>query len=129
MRAHILLKAGSNRPGWPDERIVNAFGCPEQTAYNVRKRFTTRGRLASLERNPQSGPSRMRKLEDQNEALLIALACSNPSERFARWTLHLLADRLVELQIVESISIETIRQPLKKRLASASVVLLGDPAG
>ena len=58
----------------------------------------------------------MRKLEGQGEALLIALACSDPSKGFARWTLHMLADKLVELQLVESISIETIRQTLKNAL-------------
>ncbi len=114
MRAHILLKADSNGPGWTDAQIAEAFGCHEQTAYNVRKRFATRGRLSALERKPQSRPSHVRKLDGQGEARLIALACSDPPEGFARWTLQLLADELVELQVVENISIETIRQTLKK---------------
>lgn len=114
MRAHILLKADSKGSGWTDAKIADAFGCHEQTAYNVRKRFATRGRLAALERKPQSHPSHVRKLDGQGEARLIALACSDPPKGFARWTLQLLADRLVEFQIVESISIETIRQTLKK---------------
>ena len=114
MRAHILLKADNKGPGWSDAQIAEAFGCHEQTAYNVRKRFATRGRLAALERKSQSRPSHERKLDGQGEARLIALACSDPPEGFARWTLQLLADELVELQIVESISIETIRQTLKK---------------
>ncbi len=113
-RAHILLKADSDGPCWSDAKIAEAFGCHEKTVYNVRKRFATRGRLAALERKPQSRLSRVRKLDGQGEARLIALACSDPPEGFARWTLQLLADELVELEIIESISIETIRQTLKK---------------
>lgn len=114
MRAHILLKADRSGPAWTDAQIAEAFGCHQQTAYNVRKRFATRGRLSALERKPQSRPSHVRKLDGQGEARLIALACSAPPEGFSCWTLGLLADALVELQIVESISIETIRQTLKK---------------
>lgn len=114
MRAHILLKADSNGPSWTDARISEAFGCHAQTACNVRKRFATGERLAALERKPQSRPSRLRKLDGAGEARLIALACSDPPEGFARWTLRLLADKLVELQVVESISVEGVRQILKK---------------
>lgn len=114
MRAHILLKADRNGPGWTDARIAEAFGCHEKTVYNVRKRFAMRGRLAALERKPQSRPSHVRKLDGEGEARLIALACSDPPQGFARWTLRLLADKLVELEVVENISIETIRQTLKK---------------
>ena len=103
MRAHILLKADSHG-GWTDAQIADAFGCHEQTAYNVRKRFAVRGRLSTLERKPQSRPSHVRKLDGQGEARLIALACSDP-EGFSQWTLQLLADRA---GIVESISIETV---------------------
>lgn len=113
-RARILLKADSNGPGWTDAQIAEAFGCHAQTVYNVRKRFATRGRLAALDRKPQSRPSHMRKLDGSGEARLIALACSDPPEGFSQWTLQLLADRLVALDIVESISIETVRQTLKK---------------
>ena len=114
MRAHILLKADSHGPGWTDAQIADAFGCHEQTVYNVRKRFATGGRLAALDRKSQSRPSRLPKLDGAGEARLIALACSDPPEGFSQWTLHLLADELVALQIVESISIETVRQTLKK---------------
>ena len=64
------------------------FGCHEQTVYNVRKRFARRGRLAALDRKPQSRPSRLPKLDGAGEARLIALACSDPPEGFARWTLQ-----------------------------------------
>jgi len=114
MRAHILLKADRNGPSWTDAQIADAFGCREQTAYNVRKRFAAGERLAALERKRQSRPSHVRKLDGQGEARLIALACSDPPEGFSQWTLQLLADHLVELQVVESISIETVRQTLKK---------------
>ena len=114
MRAHILLKADSQGPGWTDARIADAFGCHEQTAYNVRKRFAMGGRLSALERKPQSQPSRLPKLDGQGEARLIALCCSDPPKGFSHWTLQLLADELVELQVVESISAEAVRQTLKK---------------
>ena len=126
MRAHILLKADSNGPGWTDAQIAEAFGCHEQTAYNVRKRFATGGRLSvSLERKPQSRPSRLPKLDGAGEARLIALACSDPPEGFARWTLQLLADELVALEIVESLSVEGIRKILKK----TPYVRIGGPTG
>jgi transposase len=114
-RAHILLKSDVKGPGWTDAQIADAFGCHEQTVYNVRKRFATGGRLSvSLERKPQSRPSRLPKLDGAGEARLIALACSDPPEGFSQWTLQLLADELVELQIVASISHEAVRQVLKK---------------
>ena len=115
MRAHILLKSDRKGPAWTDAQIADAFGCRGQTVYNVRKRFAVSGgRLSALARKRQSRPSHVRKLDGQGEARLIALACSDPPEGFSQWTLQLLADRLVELQIVESISIETVRQTLKK---------------
>ena len=101
MRAHILLKADRNGPCWTDARIAEAFGCDEQTAYNVRKRFATGGRLSALERNPQSRPSRLPKLDGAGEARLIALACSDPPEGFSQWTLGLLADRLVNFRLLK----------------------------
>ena len=68
MRAHILLKADSNGPGWTDAQIADAFGCHERTVYNVRKRFAMRGRLSALERKPQSRPSHVRKLDGQGRS-------------------------------------------------------------
>ena len=114
MRAHILLKADRNGPSWTDAQISEAFGCHEQTVHNVRKRFAAGERLAALERKPQSRPSRLPKLDGAGEARLIALACSDPPEGFSRWTLQLLADKLVALDIVESLSAEGVRKILKK---------------
>ena len=73
MRAHILLKADSKGPGRSDARIAEAFGCHEKIVYNVRKRFAMRGRLAALERKPQSQRSRLPNLDGQGEARLIRL--------------------------------------------------------
>ena len=126
MRAHILLKADSKGPGWTDAKIADAFGCHEKTAYNVRKRFAAGGRLSALERKPQSRPSQVRKLDGSGEARLIALACGDPPEGFSQWTLRLLvSDELVALEIVESISLETVRQTLKK----TPYVRIGVPIG
>ena len=113
-RAHILLKADVKGPAWTDAQIATAFGCHKNTVSNVRKRWTECWGLPAVKRHPQSQPSRSPKLDGAGEARLIALACSDPPEGFARWTLRLLADKLVALQIVESICPETIRQTLKK---------------
>ncbi len=125
MRAHILLKADRNGPCWTDAKISEAFGCHEQTVHNVRKRFATGERLAALERKPQSRPSRLPKLDGAGEARLIALACSDPPAGFSRWTLQLLADELVALDIVESLSAEGVRKILKK----TPYVHIGKPTG
>ena len=114
MRADILLKSDRNGPGWTDAQIAEAFGGRGQTGSNVGKRFVVGERLAAFARQRQSRPSHVRKVEGQGEARLIALGCSDPPEGFSQWTLHLLADRLVDLQVVERISIETVRQTLKK---------------
>ena len=124
-RAHILLKADSQGPGWTDAQIAEAFGCHERTVSNVRKRFREQERLVSLDRKKQSRPSRAPKLDGQGEARLIALACSDPPQGFSQWTLQLLADQLVELQIVESISHETVRQVLKKTPCVRAVSSIG----
>ena len=113
-RAHILLKADAKGPAWTDAKIAEAFGCHQQTVYNVRKRWTERGGLPAVKRKLQSRPSRLPKLDGQGEARLIALACSAPPEGFSQWTLQRLADQLVELEIVESISLEAVRRVLKK---------------
>ena len=113
-RANILLKADVKGPAWTDAQIAEAFGCHPQTVYNVRKRWRARGGLPALKRKPQSRPSRLPKLDGQGEARLIALACSDPPQGFSHWTLQLLADKLVALEIVESISLEAVRQTLKK---------------
>jgi transposase len=112
--AHILLQADQRRRGWKDERIAQSLGCHLNTVRNVRERFVKEGLEMALERKKQETPSRLKLLDGKKEAHLIALGCSQPPKGFARWTLQLLADKLVSLEMVESISLETVRQTLKK---------------
>ena len=112
--AHILLKADAEGPGWTDAQIAEAYGCHPQTVYNVRRRFVEKGFSEALGRSERQEPPCPRKLDGAAEARLIALSCSQPPEGLRRWTLRLLAAKLVELEIVESISPETVRQTLKK---------------
>jgi transposase len=112
--ATILLTVDADGPNWTDEEAAEAAGCNPKTVRNVRQRFVERGLDAAIERKKQESPSRQRKLDGAQEARLIAESCSKAPEGRARWTLHMLADRLVELKIVESISHETVRRTLKK---------------
>jgi transposase len=118
--ARILLKADAapGGPAWTDERIAEAVEVSIDTVERVRQRFVERGLDLALVRKPQDQPSRERKLDGRAEARLIALACSAPPAGRAAWTLHLLADRLVELRVVDTISHETVRQVLKKTCSS-----------
>jgi len=112
--AHILLTADADGLGWADERIAEAFSCHARTVENVRRRFVLQGLDAALERKKQDRPSRERVLDGDGEARLITLACSEPPEGRDRWTLKLLADKLVELEVVDSICDQTVRRTLKK---------------
>jgi len=115
-RARILLKAdqADGGPAWEDARIAEALGCGHRTVERVRERFVERGLDAALAHKPQDRPSRERKFDGAAEARLIALACSEPPDGRARWTMKLLADRLVELEVFDSVSDETVRRVLKK---------------
>ncbi len=119
-RARILLKADAapGGPAWPDERIAEAVEVSRATVERVRQRFVEQGLEASLGRKPQDRPSRERKLDGRAEARLIALACSEPPEGRQEWTMRLLADKLVELRVVDTISDETVRRALKKTRSS-----------
>ncbi len=112
--AQVLLKADQGKRGlaWKDEDIANAFGCHVTTVENIRRRFIEFGLQAALAR-AKRGPNK-RKLDGEAEAHLIAVACSEAPAGRSRWTLRLLADRLVELGIVESVSHMTISRTLKK---------------
>jgi len=112
--ANILLKADADGSGWTDKRIADAFGCHVQTVENVRRRCVTEGLERALGRKKQLRPSRQRKLDGEGEARLIAIACSQPPEGHDRWTLQMLADELVSLEVVDSISDQTVRRTLKK---------------
>jgi transposase len=117
-RAQILLKADQSKsgPAWTDGRICEAFGVSRATVERTRKRFLVAGRHAALTR--QRPPPRPRKLDGAAEAHLIATACGAPPEGHKRWTLRLLAGRLVELEEVDSVSHETVRRILKKTRSS-----------
>jgi transposase len=114
-RAQILLKAdaGSSGCGCTDEQVAEALEVGTTTVHNVRQAYVEEGLAAALERKPAQG-QRRRKLDGEAEARLIAMACGPAPEGRARWTLRLLADRLVELEIVDSISKDAVRQTLKK---------------
>jgi transposase len=119
MHARILLKAdqGPEGPAWVDERIAEAVETSQSTVARVRKQYVEQGVEAALNRRP---PRReyTRKLDGEQEARLIAVACSAPPQGQARWSLRLLADKLVELEVVEAISHQTVRRTLKKTTSS-----------
>jgi len=123
--ANILLKADADGPGWTDGEIADAFGCHARTVENVRRRLVMDGMVAALERKKRPNPPRERIIDGEAEAHLIALACGGPPEGRARWTLHLLADKLVEMNIVEGVSYQTVRRALKKTGCSLTAASAG----
>jgi hypothetical protein len=118
--ARILLKADAadGGPAWPDHLIADALEVSTATVERVRQRFVEQGFDAALDRKQRERPAREIKLDGRAEARLIALACSAPPEGRAVWTMQLLADKLVELEVVGSISDETVRTTLKKTRSS-----------
>lgn len=126
LRARMLLKAdvGENGPGWTDEKIAEAFEVGQSTIHRLRQRLVEDGFEAALVRKPRSR-QRPPKLDGEKEARLVMLACSAPPAGRARWTLQLLADKLVELEIVDSITAETVRVRLKKTKSSPGDVANG----
>jgi transposase len=112
--ANILLLADADGPAWTDERIAEAFSAHSNTVRNLRQRFVEHGFEETLNRKKRLTPPCQPILDGRKEAELIALSCSEPPEGYKHWTLRLLADRLVELEIVETISYETVRKALKK---------------
>ena len=118
--ARILLKADAAPagPGWSDSRIADAVEVSADTVARVRERFVERGLEAALVRKKQGKPSRERVLDGRAEAKLVALACSAAPGGRAVWTMQLLADKLVELKVVGSVSDETVRRTLKKTRSS-----------
>ena len=119
VRARILLKADAADGGlaWDDASTAEALDCGARTVARVRKKFAQGGLDAALHQKKPTG-RQYRKLDGAQEARLVALACSPPPDGRARWTLKLLADRLVELEVVASVSDETVRRTLKKTRSS-----------
>lgn len=117
--ARILLKADRSEggPAWRDQQIAEAVEVSVATVERVRRLWVTQGRTLALERKKPTGRPR-RKLDGAQEAQLAAIACSPPPEGAERWTLALLADKLVELKVVDSIARDTVRVTLKKMNSS-----------
>ena len=113
-RANILLKADVGGPSWPDAKIAEALSCRTRTVENVRRRLVTEGLDAVLNRKKRETPPTPKILDGKQEAEVIALRLGKPPAGFANWTLRLLAQKVVELGIAESISYETVRRTLKK---------------
>lgn len=116
IRARILLKANQANRGeaWTDAQIAEALEIAPKTVFNIRRRWVEEGLEVALNRKKQKCPSRVRKLDGKAEATLVATCCGPAPQGRARWTLRLLADKLAELETVESISPETVRRTLKK---------------
>jgi hypothetical protein len=110
----MLLKADAEGLAWIDAKICEAYGCRVETIEQLRKRFVTQGFEVALHGQPRTTSPTPKLLNGDEEAKLIAMRLGKPPVGFGRWTLHLLADQLVTLEIVESISHETVRQTLKK---------------
>jgi hypothetical protein len=117
-RALLLCDQSEQGPGWTDAQVLEALGMADSTLERLRERCCEVGPLQALDRKAQGKPSREKKITGDVEAHLTTLACSEPPAGCARWTLHLLAERLVELKVIESISHESVRQTLKKTNSS-----------
>jgi transposase len=115
-RARILLKADQGKDGEArtDAQVADALSVAAKTVFNIRRRWVEEGLEAALRRKKQDCPSRSRKLDGEAEAKLVATCCGPVPQGQARWTLRMLAGKLVELQVVDSISPETVRGTLKK---------------
>jgi hypothetical protein len=113
-RAQILLKADADGPNWTDERIAEAFSCRTRTIEMIRQRLVERGFDETLHRVERAQPPVEKLLTGEQEARIIATRLGPPPTGYANWTLRLLARKVVELQIVDSVSYETVRRTLKK---------------
>jgi hypothetical protein len=113
-RAQILLKADANGPNWSDERIAEAFSCRTRTVELLRQRLVERGFEETLRGLKRSQPPVAKLLSGDQEARIIATRLGPPPKGYANWTLRLLARKVIELEIVESVSYETVRRMLKK---------------
>jgi hypothetical protein len=116
LHGRVLLQVdqGAEGPAWPDAKVSEALRVHPNTIGGIRQRFVEQGVEAALNRKKQERPSRQPKFDGKAEAHVIAIRCGQPPKGRTRWTLRLLADRLVELQIVDSVCHETVRQVLKK---------------
>lgn len=113
-RAQILLKADVDGPAWTDRQIAEAFDCRTKTVENIRQRLVTEGFEVTLCGKRSDASARTPVFDGVQEAKVIALRLGKPPKGFANWSLRLLAEKIVELDIVDSVSHETVRRTLKK---------------
>ncbi len=113
-RAQILLKADADGSSWTDERIAEAFSCRTRTVERLRQRLVERGFDETLNRIDRAQPPVDKLLTGEQEARIIATRLGSPPKGYANWSLRLLARKVVELKIVDSVSYETVRRTLKK---------------
>jgi hypothetical protein len=113
-RAEVLLKADVDGLNWTDHRIAEAFSCRVQTVEKIRQRLVERGFQETLNGAKRARPPVEKLLDGEQEARIIAMRLGPPPKGYSNWTLRLLARKVVELEIVESVSHETVRQTLKK---------------
>jgi hypothetical protein len=113
-RAQILLKADVTGPAWTDDRIADAFGCRRQTVELIRQRLVEVGFQETLDGKKRVQPPVEKLLDGEQEAKIIATRLGSPPRGYANWTLRLLARKVVELEIADSVSYETVRRLLKK---------------
>ncbi len=113
-RAQILLKADAEGPNWSDKQIAEAFLCRTKTVENVREQLVTEGFEGALNGKKRATPPCPKKLNGEQEAKVIALRLGKPPPGFSNWSLRLLANKVVELGLIDAISHETVRQTLKK---------------
>ena len=113
-RAQVLLKADADGPAWTDRQIAEAFSCRMQTVESIRERFVLHGFHQALDGKKRDTPATEKLLNGEQEAKVIAMRLGSPPKGYANWTLRLLARKVVELGIVDSVSHETVQQTLKK---------------
>ena len=113
-RAQVLLAADADGPNWTDKKISEAYSCRTKTVENIRQRLLSEGFDIALNGKKRESPPRKKSLDGAQEAKVIALRLGKPPEGFANWSLRLLANQVVELGIVDSVSHETLRRTLKK---------------
>jgi transposase len=113
-RANVLLKADASGLGWTDAKIAESLDCRTKTVENIRKRFVEEGFEIALNGKKREKPPTSKLLDGEQEAKIIAMRLGKPPKGYGKWTLRLLARKVVELEIVESVSYQTVRRTLKK---------------
>ena len=123
--AQILLNSDKNGPNKTDREIADFIKCHPQTVFNVRKKYTELGLESAILRKHRENSPIQPIVDGKKEAQLITIACSQPPEGRSRWTFKLLSERMVELEIVDSISPKTVERVLKKRAQTSLEKMLG----